>query len=135
MYVLDLIRGKKLINDLRSYIDLTEGSLTAPSHPLRNNPQKFNPLQEKFQDYDEAWEWLAYHVIQYDWEYRKKICTKCNLKTQEKLKCQKINDFKIMDGIKIQKTYCSKLKKARSNKFRNHINHVFDMNPLLKNNI
>ena len=132
MYILDLIEEKKLIIDLRSYSDSTEGSLTIPSYPLRKNTQKFNPLLERIQDHDEAWEWLTYHIIQYDWDYRKRICTKCTLETQEKLKCQKINDFRVVDGIKIQKTYCSKLKKSRSSKFKNHIKHVFTMNPLLK---
>ena len=132
-----LLEEKNLINDLRSYPDLADGSLTDPILPLEkvDSVLTFDPFKERIQDQNEAWEWLTYHVIQYDWEYRKKICTKCELETQEKLKCQKINNFKIMDGVKIQKTYCSKLKKARSNKFKNHIKHVFNMNPLLKNRV
>ena len=98
----------------------------------RTNPAlQSDPFSQRLQDYDEIWEWLTYHTIQYDWKYRRKICTKCPLETQQKLKCYKANEFKIIDGMKIQKTYCSKLKKARSNKFRNHIHHVLNMNPLL----
>ena len=130
---MDLVEEEKLINDLRSHRDLAQGSLANPTSPLRkNNVEIIDPFKERIKDYDEAWEWLTYHVIQYDWEYRMKICTKCTLETQEKLKCQKINDFRVIDNMKIQKTYCSKMKKARSNKFRNHIKHVFAMNPLLK---
>jgi len=91
-----------------------------------------DPFAERMKDYDEAWQWITHHVIQYDWNYRKNICTKCPLETQKKLKCFKVNDFKIIDDVKIQKTYCSKLKKARAKKFRNHIKHVFAMSPFLK---
>ena len=91
-----------------------------------------DPLKERIKDYDEAWKWLTQHVTEYDWEYRKKICLKCPISTQEKLCCFKSNTFRTIDGLKIQKTYCSKLKKARANKFRNHIKHVSAMNPFLK---
>lgn len=120
--------------DLRSQQDPAPGSLIDSIIPKQKDDTvtSFNPFKERMQDYDEAWQWLTRHVIQYDWNYRKKICTKCSLETQEKLKCFKVNNFKIIDGVKIQKTYCSKLKKARANKFRNHIKHVFAMNPFLK---
>ena len=120
--------------DFRSQQDPAPGSLIDTIIPKQKGDTvtSFNPFEERMQDYDEAWTWLTNHVIQYDWNYRKKICTKCQLETQEKLKCFRVNSFKIIDGVKIQKTYCSKLKKARANKFRNHIKHVFAMNPLLK---
>lgn len=54
---------------------------------------------------------------EYNWEYRKKICVNCSLYTQKKLKCYKEDNFK--DGI--QETYCSKMTKARSQKFRKMI--------------
>lgn len=101
-------------------------------HSIGSNNKPFDPLEERLQDYDEVWEFLAYHIIEYDWNYRKNICSKCPLETQQKFKCFKINTFKIMDDKKIQKTYCSKLKKARTNKFRNHIKNILSMSPLLK---
>lgn len=134
MQTLELIEEKNLINDLRSYKDPADGSLTDPILPIQKDDTiaPFDPFEERMQDYNEAWKWLTSHVIEYDWSYRKKICTKCSLETQEKLKCFKADNFKIIDGVKIQKTYCSKLKRARANKFRNHIKHVFAMSPFLK---
>jgi len=131
---LDRIEEKNLMIDLSLQHDLAAGSLLDPIIPKQKDDPitSFDPFEERMQDYDEAWQWLTSHVIQYDWNYRKKICTKCPLETQEKLKCFKVNNFKIIDGVKIQKTYCSKLKKARAKKFRNHIKHVFAMSPFLK---
>jgi len=120
--------------DLRSQQDPAPGSLIDSTMPKQKDHTitSFDPFEERMKDYDEAWQWLTYHVIQYDWNYRKKICINCSLETQEKLNCSKVDTFKFIDGIKIQKTYCSKLKKARANKFRNHIKHVFTLSPLLK---
>ncbi len=131
---MDLIEEKNLMIDLRSQQDPAPGSLIDPVIPKQKDDTitSFDPFKERMQDYDEAWQWLTYHVIQYDWNYRKKICTKCPLETQEKLNCFKVDNFKIIDGVKIQKTYCSKLKKARAKKFRTHIKHIFAMSPLLK---
>jgi Tfp pilus tip-associated adhesin PilY1 len=91
-----------------------------------------NPLKEKIQDYDESWNWLGRRAIEYNWEYRKKICSKCSLETQQKLNCYKANNFRIINGKKIQETHCSKLEKARTNKLRNHIKHVFELDPFSK---
>jgi len=131
---LDLIEEKDLMIDLRSRRDQAAGSMFDPVIPKQKDNAifSFDSFEERMKDYDEAWQWLTRHVIQYDWNYRKKICTKCPLETQEKLKCFKVNNFKIIDGVKIQKTYCSKLKKARAKKFKNHIKHVLAMNPFLK---
>lgn len=54
---------------------------------------------------------------EYNWKYRKKICTKCPVEKQKKLKCIKVNNFR--DSI--QETYCKKMTKARSQKFRKMI--------------
>lgn len=129
-------RGKKnLIAALRSLPDLENGSLIDPITPIPEDGKErvsFDPFKERLQDYDEAWNWLGRLVTQYNWQYRKKICSKCPLTTQQKLKCHKVNNFKIIDGVKIQETHCSKLQKARANKLRNHVKHVFAMNPFLK---
>jgi hypothetical protein len=91
-----------------------------------------NPLKEKIQDYDESWNWLGRKAIEYNWEYRKKICSKCSLETKKKLECYKVDNFQIIEGVKIQETHCSKLEKARANKLRNHVKHVFALDPFSK---
>jgi len=91
-------------------------------------------LKDKIQDYDEVWNWLGRHAIEYNWQYRKKICTKCPLKTQKKLNCLRVDNYRIIDGIEIQETHCSKLEKARANKLRNHVKHVLAINPFVNGN-
>lgn len=102
--------------------------------PLPNeNPRtSCNPFKDRVQDYDEAWNWLGRRVTEYDWQYRLKICSKCPLETQQKLKCFRVNNFKTINGIQVQETHCIKLQKARAKKLRNHIKHVFAMDPFLK---
>lgn len=91
-----------------------------------------NPLQDRIQDYDEAWNWLGRRVKEYNWEYRARVCTKCPLEIQQKLRCHKVDNFEVINGQKIQETHCIKLRRARANRLRNHIRHVFKMNPFLK---
>ena len=62
---------------------------------------------------------------EYNWNYREKICTKCPLEIQKKLKCIKVNNFQ--NGI--QETYCKKMTKARSGKFRKIILKYMDFHP------
>ena len=107
--------------------------MTDAPPPLHLDNSKFNVFKERMQDWDESWQWIGRHMIKYDWNYRKKICTKCPLETKKKWKCYTSpNSSKIIDGVKIQKTYCKKLKNARANKFRNHIKHALALNPFLK---
>lgn len=91
-----------------------------------------NPLKDRIQDYDESWNWLGRQAIEYNWKYRKMICTKCPLEVQEKLNCYKVDNYRIIDGLKIQETHCSKLEKARASKLRNHVKHVFALDPFSK---
>ena len=63
---------------------------------------------------------------EYNWEYRKKICVSCPIESQEKLNCQKEDNYK--DGL--QETYCSKMTKARSQKFRKIILKFMKFHPL-----
>ncbi len=98
-------------------------------------PTSCNPFEERIQDYDEAWDWLGRIAIEYNWQYRKKICSKCTLETQEKLDCYRVNNYRIIDSIKIQETHCSKLERARANKLRNHVKHVFALDPFNKSQI
>lgn len=81
---------------------------------------KFNLINNK-------WHELSEEVLDYNWKYRLKICSKCPLKTQQKLRCYKINNFKIIKNIRIQETHCSKMEKARANKFRNKMKILFDI--------
>jgi len=102
--------------------------------PNENSRTSCNPLKDRIQDYDEAWNWLGRRVTEYNWKYRVKVCSKCPLETQQKLGCHKVDNFRIISGKKIQETHCIKLQKARANRLRNHIKHVVAMNPLLKGN-
>ena len=54
------------------------------------------------------------------------------LETQKKLECYKVDNYRTIKGIKIQETHCSKLEKARANKLRNHVKHVFALDPFTK---
>ena len=103
-----------------------------PSSTNSNLSISCNPLKERIQDYDESWNWLGRKAIEYNCGYRKKICLKCSLETQKKLECYKVNNYKIIDGVKIQETHCSKLEKSRANKLRNHVKHVFALDPFTK---
>lgn len=61
----------------------------------------------------------------YNWEYRKKICTKCPREIQRKLNCRKVNNFK----DEIQETWCEKILNARTQKFRKEIEKFWTMHP------
>lgn len=122
-----------MIKTLRSHRNTHDGSLegTEDLSPKNYNLlYSCNPLKERIQDYDESWDWLGRLAIEYNWKYRKKICTKCT--RQEELKCHKIDNFRIIDNVKIQETHCSKLENARANKLRNHVKHVLALNPFSK---
>lgn len=60
---------------------------------------------------------LKDEMLDYNWEYRKKVCAKCPIETQIRLNCHKIDNFK--NGI--QETHCKKLIRARTKKFRKKI--------------
>ena len=62
---------------------------------------------------------------EYNWNYRKKICSKCTVDTQRKLKCIQVDNSR--DGI--QETYCKKMTKARSQKFRKTILNYMEFHP------
>jgi len=72
---------------------------------------------------DNRWEQLTFDVINYDWKYRRKICTKCPLEYQKE-HCFKSSEFRYIDGMLVQKTYCKKQKLARANKFRSSIKSI-----------
>ena len=72
---------------------------------------------------DQLGDELKQAVLDYNWNYRVKICTKCT--RQEELKCHKVNNFRIIDGVKIQETHCRKLINARTAKLRHKIKAFF----------
>lgn len=124
-----------MIQTFRSDQNIFTGSLTGTDFSIaaaNSSLNSCNPLKERIQDYDESWNWLGRRAIAYNWEYRQKICSKCSLETQKKLNCYKVNNFRIINGTKIQETHCSKLEKARASKLRNHIKHVFKLDPFSK---
>ena len=61
-------------------------------------------------------------IIEYDWNYRKKICSKCNTEQQKKRGCFRVDNFK--EGI--QETHCKHLTNAGTQKFRKEINEFLD---------
>ncbi|QLH03640.1 hypothetical protein C5F47_08865 [Nitrosopumilus cobalaminigenes] len=69
---------------------------------------------------------LELELNENDWEYRKKICTKCTIEEQKKLHCLKVNNFK--DGI--QETHCDKLIHARTQKNKKKIEGYIESHPL-----
>lgn len=62
----------------------------------------------------------------YEWNYRKKICSKCSKKKQRELNCFKVENF--VDYI--QETYCRKLENARTRMFSTQIEKFFENYPL-----
>lgn len=77
-------------------------------------------------DWQEEGNHIKKLLIDYDWEYREKICTKCSLETKQELRCFKVDNFK--DGI--QETHCKKMNKARTQRYRKIIMNFIDFNPL-----
>ncbi len=69
---------------------------------------------------------ISEEMVKYEWDYRKKICSKCISSKQKELKCFKVNNF--VGGL--QETYCSKLENARTKKFSSKIEIFFDEYPL-----
>ena len=76
---------------------------------------------------DNKFHGLKEELLDYDWKYRLKICSKCPLETQKKLQCFKVDNFKIIDNIQVQETHCSKMDKARVQKFRGRMNNLLNM--------
>lgn len=93
---------------------------------------KCNTLQDRVRDWDESWNWLGRITIEYNWKYRQKICLKCPRETQVKLDCYRVNRFRFINGKWVQETHCSKLRRARANRLRNHVKHVFELYPFSK---
>ena len=74
---------------------------------------------------DNAFQVLGDECIEYSWKYRQKICVKCPHETQKKLECYKVDNYRIVSGVEVQETHCSKLEKARANKFRSRVKSVW----------
>lgn len=64
---------------------------------------------------------LKEELLEYNWQYRAKICTKCPLAEQKRRDCFKVNNYRMIKGMRIQETHCNWLTKARTAKFRNRI--------------
>lgn len=85
-------------------------------------------LQERITDWHEEGNHIQKLLSDYDWNYRKKICTKCPLETQQKLNCLRVNNFQ--DGV--QETHCKKMDRARTEKYRKTILKFINFHPLSK---
>ena len=85
-------------------------------------------LQARIIDWHEEGEHIKKLLLDYDWKYRKKICTKCPIGAKQKLRCFRVNNFK--DGI--QETHCKKMDRARTQKYRKTIMNFINFHPLRK---
>lgn len=89
---------------------------------------KEDNLQGRITDWHEEGEHVKKLLLDYDWKYRKKICSKCSAETRKKLRCFKVDNFK--DGV--QETHCKKMEKARTQKHRKTILNFINFHPLGK---
>lgn len=84
-----------------------------------------------FQEFmmDNAFFVLQDELIEYDWNYRVKICSNCDLlqKTQRKCFIPKEGKIKIMKGDVIHETHCDHMQRARTNKFRGRIDNLLNL--------
>jgi hypothetical protein len=83
-------------------------------------------LQARVTDWHEEGNHIKKLLLDYDWEYRKKICAKCSLETKQELRCFSVNNFK--DGI--QETHCRKMDNARTQKYRKTMMNFINFHPL-----
>lgn len=83
-------------------------------------------LDIKIKKWHDEGEILEQELINNDWEYRKKNCSKCSKEEQKKLHCLKVNNFK--EGI--QETHCKKLVHARTQKNKKKIEGFIESHPL-----
>ncbi|QUC64406.1 hypothetical protein NsoK4_08250 [Nitrosopumilus sp. K4] len=84
-----------------------------------------NNFHNRLLDWQEEGTHIQKLLRDYNWEYRKKICSKCPVSKQKELNCLKIDNFK----EDIQETYCKKMTKARSKKFKKIILRYMDFHP------
>ena len=73
---------------------------------------------------------LKKEMLEYNWQYRHKICSKCSKEQQKQLQCHKVDRF--VNGI--QETHCKKLIRARTKKFKKKIDSLLEINPLCYRN-
>lgn len=85
-------------------------------------------LQARIIDWHEEGEHIKKLLLDYDWSYRKKICTKCPIETRQKLRCFRVDNFK----DEIQETHCKKMDRARTQKYRKTIMNFINFHPLRK---
>lgn len=83
-------------------------------------------LNDRTLDWQEEGIHIKKILLDYDWEYRKKICVKCPIEIQKKLQCLRIDNYK--EGI--QETHCKKMDKARTQKYRKLILSFISFHPL-----
>lgn len=94
-----------------------------------NEVERMSTLKDKIQDYDEAWNTLGRMAINFNWNYRQRVCLKCPLEQQQKRKCFRVDNYRTINDKVIQETHCDWLQRARANKLRKHVKAVFNMNP------
>ena len=93
---------------------------------LQNVTNTEELINTELEEWYKDGERLKQEIIDYNWKYRRKVCSKCPIETQKKLDCFKLGNFK----IGIQETHCSKLIRSRTNYFRKKIQSFFNLEPL-----
>ena len=83
-------------------------------------------LEHRILDWNDEGNHIQKILLDYDWEYREKICAKCPLEIQKKLECFRVNNYK----NNIQETHCRKMDKARTQKYRKLITKFIQFHPL-----
>ena len=78
---------------------------------------------------DNAFFVLKDELIEYDWNYRRTICSNCDLHQKIKRECYLPEEGKvrIIKGSIIHESHCNHLERARTNKFRGRINNLLNL--------
>ena len=79
------------------------------------------------QQWNEKGQDLKEILLDYNWQYRKKICTKCPLSEQKRRQCFRVDNYRIIQGEKIQETHCKWMNKARVAKFGDMISSFINV--------
>ncbi len=84
---------------------------------------------ERVIDWHEEGNHIIRILTEYDQKYRKKICSKCTEKQQQKRNCLKL-DMYTSEGIQLK--HCSHMDKARVSKNKQLIRNHMQLHPALQ---
>ena len=87
----------------------------------------FDPYVERLQDWQDEGKRLEQAIYEYEWKYRKRICSKCSETQKKQRGCVISITGEKKDGM--DKTYCNWLHKAKSQNFRKETNNFLRFHP------